>query len=140
MIPDLVAPASLPDGSRVWMAPETRDFVQRLEALDPRLALVQNADTSWSIFRVPEDGSHAVCVCRSRPGAKLSPEVIDRLRRRDTRGGHDPMGEIIRHNNRVQKNLADKEVEAKFLAIDNMLSKSWRGRVPETAEGFETML
>lgn len=136
----LIAPNSLPDGTRVWMAPETRDFTERLEALDPRLALVQNADSSWAIFRVPEDGSGAVCICRSKPGAKLSPEVIERLRRRDTRNGHDPVEEIIKHNERIQKDLADKEIEAKFVAIDNMLSKAWRGRVPQTAEGFESML
>ena len=122
------------------MAPETRDFTERLEALDPRLALVQNADTSWSIFRVPEDGSQPRMICRSKPGAKLSPEVIHRLQMRDTRHGHDPMEEIIKHNERRSKELEDQRVEARFLALDKMLSKSWRGRVPSTEEGFETML
>ena len=137
---NLIAPADLPDGSRVWLAPETRDFIRQLEELDPRLALVQNADSSWSIFRVPEDGSEPRCICRSRPGAKLAPEVIHRLRMRDTRSGHDPIEEIIKANERHAKHLADAEVEAKFNAIDRMLSKSWKGRVPVTAEGFETML
>jgi hypothetical protein len=122
------------------MAPETRDFIQRLEALDPRLALVQNGDRSWSIFRVPENGAPPVCICRSRPDAVLSPEIIHRLQMRDTRGGHAPMEEIIRHNAKVQKDAEDREIESKFLAIDRMLSKSWKGRVPVTTEGFETML
>ncbi len=136
----LIAPTELPSGSRAWVAPEVRDFTDRLAALDPRLALVQNADTGWSIFRVPENGSDPVCIVRSKPGAKLSPEIIETLRQRDTRHGHTPMEEIIRHNAKVQKNAEEREIESKFVAIDNMLSKSWRGRVPATVEGFETML
>jgi hypothetical protein len=130
----LIAPSSLPDGSRVWMAPETKDFVDRLEALDPRLALVQNPGESWSIWRVPEDGSPPVHVMRSKPGAKLCPEVIEMLRRRDTRAGHDPVEEIIRHNELAAKRAADAEEEAMFLALDKMLSKAWRGRVPTNVE------
>lgn len=136
----LIAPADLPDGSRVWLAPETRDFVQRLEALDPRLCLVSNPDGGWSIWRQPEDGSPARHIMRSKPGAKLAPEVVERLRARDTRAGHDPVAEMIKANDKAIKDRIDKNVEERFLAIDRMLSKSWRGRVPQTDEGFEGML
>lgn len=132
---DLIAPHALPGGSRVWLAPETRDFIQRLEELDPRLALVKNADGTWAILRVPEDGTGPVCVMRSKtPNAKLCPDVIEMLRARDTRRGHDPVEEIIRHNNKVQKDAEDKAVEQRFLALDKMLSKSWRGRVASNVE------
>ncbi len=137
---NLIAPAALPDGSRVWMAPETMDFTRRLEELDPRLALVQDEAGAWSIWRVPEDGSDPVMICRSKPGAKLAPEVIERLRQRDTRAGHDPAAEMIRNNDRVVKETRDREDEARFLALDAVLSKAWRGRVPTTDEGFEAQL
>jgi hypothetical protein len=38
------------------------------------------------------------------------------------------------------KEAEDRAVEEKFVAFDTMLSKAWKGRVPVTAEGFETML
>lgn len=137
---DLIAPSNLPDGSRVWLAPEVRDFVQRLEALDPRLALVSNPDGGWSIFRVPEDGSDPRCIVRSKPGAKLDPQVIERLRARDTRAGHDPVAEMIKANEKAQKDAEDRAVEAKMVFMDNLLSKAWKGRVPQTEEGFEAAL
>lgn len=136
----LIAPMNLPNGSRTWVAPEVQDFVKRLEALDPRLALVANADESWTIYRVPEDGSDPRAIVRSKPGAKLDPQVIEMLRRRDTRAGHDPVEEMIRANDKALKDRQDRNVEERFLAIDKMLSKSWKGRVPQTEEGFEAML
>jgi hypothetical protein len=136
----LIAPMNLPNGSRTWVAPEVQDFVKRLEALDPRLALVQNENGSWSIYRVPEDGSEPRHIMRSTPGAKLDPQVIERLRARDTRAGHDPVEEMIKANDKAMKDRQDRTVEERFLAIDRMLSKAWRGRVPQTDEGFETML
>lgn len=136
----LIAPTDLPDGSRVWLAAETQDFARRLAELDPRLALVQNANGSWSIWRVPEDGTKPRHIMRSKPGAKLDPQVIEMLRRRDTRSGHDPIEEIIKHNEKLLKDKREKNIEDRFVALDTMMSKAWKGRVPATAEGFETML
>lgn len=87
-----------------------------------------------------EDGSDPLMICRSKPGAKLGPELIERLRARDTRAGHDPAAEMIRNNDRVAEEIREREVEARFLALDAMLSKAWKGRVPSTDEGFEAHL
>ena len=136
----LIAPLTLPNGSRQWVAGETQDFTARLAALDPRLALIQNGNGSWSIMRVPEDGSEARLIMRSKPGAKLCPEVIEMLKSRDTRAGHDPVEEAIRHNDKIVKDAEDAAAEARFIAVDKMLSKAWKGRVPKTLEGIETMI
>ncbi len=130
----------LPSGSVVWTAPETKAFTQALEMLDPRLALTIDGSGRWSIFRVPEDGSKAVHIMRSKPGAKLSPGVIEMLRARDTRAGHDPIEEIIRHNNKVQKDADDKAEELINIGFDHMMSKAWKGRVPVTDEGIEAAI
>lgn len=137
----LSVPKHLPDGSTVWLDPETVDFATRLHELDPRLALVRNADTSWSIWRVAEDGSEH-CVARSKPGARLDQRVIDQLRRNDTRrrGGTRLAEAILRHNEKVEKDRIAADEELLLESIDRMLSKSWRGRVPVTDVGMETAL
>jgi hypothetical protein len=122
------------------VAPETKDFTAALEMLDPRLALVKNPNGSWSIYRHPENGAPPVHIMRSKPGAKLSPGVIAMLRSRDTRAGHDPIGEIIAHNDKVQKDATDKAVEQGFVAFDTMMSKAWSGIVPKTDEGIEAAI
>lgn len=137
---EFIAPTDLPDGSRAWVAPEVIDFTRRLEALDPRLALVKEPDGAWSIYRVPEDGSKARHIMRSKPGAKLDPHIVERLRQRDTRSGHDPVAEVIRHNDLAEKHRIDEAVEAKMIVLDKVLSKAWKGRVPDTEEGFGAML
>jgi hypothetical protein len=125
----------------VWLAPEVRDYTQRLQALDPRLALVQDTNGIWSIWRTPEDGSDSVCIMRAkRPDAKLDPAVIEMLRMRDTRAGHDPVEEIIRHNDRVVKAADDAIEENTNIAFDKMMSRAWKGRVPQTAEGIEAAM
>lgn len=137
----ITAPTTLPGGQRVWLAPEVRDFTDRLHRLDPRLALVQSPDGRWSIWRVPEDGSDAVCIMRAKSvSAKLCPEVVEMLRMRDTRAGHDPMEEIIQHNAKVVKDADDKIEETTNIAFDKMMSKAWKGRVPQTAEGIEAAM
>lgn len=130
----------LPSGQIVWAAPETKAFTEALEMLDPRLALTVDQAGRWSIFRVPEDGSHPRCIMRSKPGAKLSPAVIEMLRQRDTRAGHDPIEEIIRHNAKVQKDADDKAEELINVGFDHMMSKAWKGRVPQTAEAIEVAM
>lgn len=116
------------------MAEETRDFTKRLEALDPRLALAIDEFGHWSIWRVPEDGSEERCIMRARTAdAKLCPEVIEMLRSRDTRHGHDPVEEMILHNAKVVKDAEDAADEYQEEAIDHMMRKAWSGhRIPET--------
>lgn len=137
----LTLPKRLPDGSYVWLDPETVDFAQRLSELDPRLALVRNADTSWSIWRLAEDGSE-VCVARSRPGALLDPEIITKLRENDTqaRGYTDLAARLEKHNAQVEQDRIADDEELLLESVDRVLSKSWRGRVPVTDVGIEAAL
>lgn len=131
----LVAPRTLPNGARTWLSPEVSEFSDRLRDIDPRLALVQHTDNSWSIWRVGESGEENV-ICRSKPGASLGPQVLQRLVEGDTRrrGGGDFVEKMIRHNDKVVKDAEDAEVESKFIAIDRMLSKAWKGHVASNIE------
>ncbi len=70
---------------------------------------------------------------RSKPGARLGPHVLEKLVAGDRRR-HDVVEQTVIHNERATKAAEDAEDEATMVAIDKMLSKSWRGRVPSNVE------
>lgn len=133
----MMIPTRLPAGSTAWVDLEVRDFTERLTELDDRLALVKEPGERWSIYRVPEDGSPAKHILRSKPGAKLGPHVIELLRRGDTRNGATPIEDIIRHNTLVEKHRQDAKEEAAAVAFDRLMSKVWRGHVPSNVEDLD---
>ena len=127
-------PRTLPSGFRAFLPGECVDFIAALEALDDRLCLVQRqADhprgPGWSIFRNPEDGSEAVPVAHGRPGARLGPGVIAKLAEGDSRR-HDVADRLIKGNEANVRRVVHEAEEAKMVAYEKMLSRSWRGRVP----------
>ncbi|MBA2751918.1 MAG: hypothetical protein H0U41_06735 [Actinobacteria bacterium] len=123
----LIAPQTLPGGRQEWLDPEVMDFVERLRILDDRLALTLEPDGRWIIWRVLESGE-GVCIMRSNPGANLGPQVIEMLKMGDTRY-NDPIGDAIKHNERVQKEHETKAIEERAEVIDNLMSKAWRGKL-----------
>lgn len=135
---DIIAPTRLPNGAKVWLDGETREFIKRLNELDPRLALVQFLDASWGIFRVGEDGSEHL-IAKSQPYAKLDAMVIERLRHGDTwkRGGSRAVEETIEANVRAADRLRDQAADTMAEAVEKALSKAWRGRLPRKGEGIE---
>lgn len=135
---DIIAPTRLPNGARVWLDGETRDFIRRLNELDPRLALVQHTDGSWSIWRVGEDGSEWL-IARSKPYARLDPGVIEILRQNDLRrdSGEKIADRMIDHNERLIRENKERGADALAEAVDKALSKSWHGRLPTKGEGIE---
>lgn len=131
---NLTAPYTLPGGQRVWLDAEVQEFIQRLADLDPSLALYHDPDGSWIIARIAEDASIHY-VMRSKPGARLGPHVIAKLVEGDTRRqGNDPVERMLAHNEKVQRDAEAAAEEATLVAIDKMLSKSWRGRITSTIE------
>ncbi len=133
----LTAPHTLPGGQRVWLDGEVQEFIQRLAEFDPNMALYQDPDGSWLIARIAEDGS-VHYIMRSKPGARLGPHVIAKLIEGDTwRRGNNPVERMIRHNEKVVRDSEAEAEEATLVALDKMLSKSWRGRVPSNVEDIE---
>lgn len=128
----LTAPQTLPGGQRAWVDGEVAEFTQRLSEFNPNLALYQNPDGSWLIAEITEDGG-VHYVMRSKPGARLGPQVIEKLKQGDRRH-HDVVGRVIAYNDKVSRAAAEAEIEGKFVALDKMLSKAWRGRVPSNIE------
>lgn len=133
----LEQPRTLPGGERVWIDGQVADFVDALHRLDDRLSLTQTPDGRWSIWRVAEDGTeHRVCI--SGPGARLDQSIIHHLALNDSRR-FDVAGDMIRANEQRIAAVDAKAEEDKMVAYDKMLSKAWKGRVPKTDVGFETM-
>lgn len=131
-MPTMMQPRNLPGGRRAWLDGEVADFVDAMMRLDDRLALVQTEDGRWEIWRCAEDGGE-VLICRSAPGARLGPAVLERLARGDTRQ-HDVIGRMQRENDLAEKHRQDAEEEAYNVAVDRLLSRVWRGRVPTNVE------
>lgn len=99
------------DGRRLWLDPEVRDVVSRLRdgdptrgwEGDPRLALYFiPGSRQWELMRLEADGEYRT-VARSKPGAKLTPAIIDELVARDVRRGFDLKKSIDTHNSRVRR-------------------------------------
>lgn len=136
----MLAPRTLPDGSRAWVDSHVKDFTDALTAYDDRLALVQNQrNHTWEIWRVAEDGSEYI-VMRSKPGrdAQLGPGVIQHLADRDARRHGTSLVEgLIKHNEKAEDDARARYEESAFLALDKMLSKSWRGHVPSNIEDLD---
>ncbi len=128
----MTQPRNLPNGKRVWLDGEVAEFVDHLTQLDPLLALIQCDDGRWEIWRVAEDGSEHI-ICRSQPGARLGPEVLQRLAAGDTRASN-PFDKVIRANELVEKHRQDDMIESTFLGVDRLLSKAWHGRVTSVIE------
>lgn len=132
----MIAPFRLPTGKTVWLDLEVQSFVDRLKAYDDRLALIKDNPTGrWEIWRVGEDGKEHF-ILRSKPGAKLdAAKVIGMLQAGDTRApGNDPIGRMIANNERVENEMEKKVEEATLEAMDKVLSKAWRGRIPTNVE------
>jgi len=132
----MLIPTRLPGGSQAWLDTETRDFVGRLTAFDPQLALVKNPNGSWEIWRVPLNGPEKP-VMRSRPGVKLdAAQVIAQLQKGDShsRAHVDPVEAAIKHNDKIMRQRDQEAAEAQLEAYDKMLSKAWRGPVPSNVE------
>jgi len=108
-MPGVVAPTTLPNGAVAWLDDEVRQFTRDLHELSPRLALFREADKGWSIVEVCEDGRPRL-VCRSKPNAKLGPEVIAMLREHDirSRANQDIAQRVISHNEKI---VADKDAK-----------------------------
>lgn len=128
----MIAPYTLPGGGRAWVDTEVCDFVERLKAFNPNLALYQNPDKSWLIAEVTEDGG-VHYVMRSQVGAHLGPQVIEKLAAGDRRR-HDVVGKVIANNDKIRADKAEADRESKLVALDNVLSKVWRGRVASNVE------
>lgn len=115
-----------------------KDFTDALTRYDERLALVQTNVGHWEIWRVAEDGTEYRVIRSKVPGAGLGPGVIEMLAQRDMqRQGAQQVEKLIQHNERVEKEAQDKYHEAAYLALDKMLSKSWRGHVPSNVEDLD---
>lgn len=124
----MTIPRNLPNGRRAWLDGEVSDFVDAMTRLDDRLALVQTEDGRWEIWRCAEDGSEVI-VCRSPQGARLGPDVLERLARGDTRRD-DIVGRMQRDNDLTEKHRLDAQEEAHNVAVDRLLSRVWKGHVP----------
>lgn len=130
----LIAPHTLPGGQRAWLDAEVQEFTQRLTELDERLALYQDPDGSWLIARIAEDGSIHY-IMKSKPGARLGPHVLQKLVEGDTRRrGHQPVEAVIRANEATARRNQEEAEEKALEMLDNVLSKSWRGRIPTNVE------
>ena len=95
-MPAMMQPRNLPGGRRAWLDGEVADFVDAMMRLDDRLALVQTEDGRWEIWRCAENGSESI-VCRSKPGARLSFQILEKLAQGDTRRV-DVVDRMIRQN------------------------------------------
>lgn len=131
-MPSMTQPRSLPGGRRVWLDGEVADFVDALHDLDERLALVQTVDGRWEIWRVAEDGQEVI-VCRSSRGAKLDRSIIIKLAQNDARR-QDVVDRIIKQNDLAEKHRLDDAEEKFNVALDRLLSRTWRGHVPSNVE------
>jgi len=131
-MPSITQPRNLPGGRRVWLDGEVADFVDALHDLDERLALVQTVDGRWEIWRVAEDGQEVI-VCRSPRGAKLDRSIIIKLAQNDARR-QDVVDRIIKQNDLAEKHRLDHAEESFNVALDRLLSRTWRGRVPTNVE------
>jgi hypothetical protein len=131
----LTAPQTLPGGQRAWVDGQVAEFTQRLAEFNPNLALYQDPDGSWLIAEITPDGA-VHYVMRSKPGAHLGPQVIEKLAQGDRRH-HDVAGRVAAHNDKVERDSAEAEREAKLVALDNLLSKTWVGRVPSNVEDLD---
>ncbi len=128
----LTAPQTLPGGQRAWIDGEVAEFTQRLAEFNPNLALYQDPDGSWLIAEITPDAA-VHYVMRSKPGARLGPQVIEKLAAGDRRR-HDVVGKVIANNDKIRADKAEADREAKLVALDNVLSKVWRGRVASNVE------
>lgn len=131
----LYAPVNLPGGQQLWESTEVHEFVARLKELHPDLCLYRRQDGAWEIWECSPYHPPAY-IMRSKPGAKLSPEVIERLRAHDVRY-NDVTERVIQNNDRVKREADERAADAIYNALDRMLSKSWRGRVPTNVEDVD---
>lgn len=117
----LAIPTTLPGGQQAWLDSETVAFTEALRELSPNLALFREADRGWSIWEVCRDGKPRM-VCRSKPDAKLGPEVIQRLREHDShsRANGNVVERMIAHNDKLiadrGKAILEKQAEAMHYA------------------------
>lgn len=133
-------PHRLPSGEPAWLDLEVKEFTDRLTEFNPSLGLFKAKDGCWIIARVDEQGEPHI-IMKSKPGAKLGPHVIEKLAQGDTRRrDNNPVEDMIRHNERLQREREEQANEAIMEAFDKVLSKAWRGRMPLTDEGIERAL
>ena len=131
----LYAPVNLPGGQQIWESTEVHEFVARLKELHPDLALYRRNDGAWEIWECAPNQPPAY-IMRSKPGAKLSPEVIERLRQHDVRY-NDVAERTIKNNEQVKRDAEERAMHKLYDSIDLMLSKAWRGKVPSNVEDID---
>lgn len=131
----LTLPQKLANGSQVWLDPEVMEAARIISAYDDRLSIVKNQDQSWSIYRVAEDGQEAV-VARSKPHAKLDPHfIVKKLQDGDTRRrGNDVVERVIKQNEKRERDMDSKYEDNVNDAMDKLMSKAWKGRIPSNIE------
>ena len=122
-------PHNLPNGRKAWTDTEVLDFVANLQRYDDRLSLVKVPEVgAWEIWYCPPDQKPHM-VMQSKPGARLGPAVIEALHQHDMQRGKDPVEEMIRKNAAREQQLQAEAEEGVLVALDKMLTKSWRGRI-----------
>jgi hypothetical protein len=121
-------PDTLPSGQRVWMDPEVRDILTKLQKGDPtlgwegdpRLALYRSFATDvWEVWRMEADGEYRMFM-RSKPGAKLNESLIQHIVAHDARRGFDPHAEVSRANEVVRTAIEKRNADRMEAAQERM--------------------
>lgn len=124
----LTLPATNHHGASVMLDPEVQELIGYLHngypslgwAGDERLALYRTKDNRWELDRLCEDGVMRT-ICRSRPGLPLDLGLIVMLVKHDSRRGHDPAEEVIKHNEDLQARRDKEAADALMEPMDKVM-------------------